>query len=277
MSGPLKRTWSERQQVVAILLIGAALLGLLWFFLLLPMNAQRRRLENEISDLSTELAQKNFLLGEEALRRKLDEEVVHYQALTNEWQQALDRLGAFAAKDEIATSTVAHIDFKVALFEVRQRLLQKSRTLGISLPHDLGVDEAVVSDDDAYQRMLELRVMEKLVDLALDLKIKTVKEIRSLPPILHKTGDQQDFFTEYPLELDLYGTYENLGEFLDVVQEPGHVFVLSGLRVELAGRPGADLLNIRALMRGLVFVKNPSELSHAVVVRPVESRRPLGY
>lgn len=270
---------SERQQVVAIMGAVGALLFLLWFFLLLPMNRQRERLEQEIDGMTAELAQKNYLLGEDALQRRLDEEANRYQTLEKEWTKTVDYLGALAPREDMTTSSVAHIDFKVALFTVRQRLLQKSRTLGISLPYDLGVDETIVSDDDAFERMLQLRVVEKLVDLALDLKIKTVRGLRPLPPVAHRAGTaKEEYFREYPLELDLYGSQENLYELLDVVMEPGHVFVLRGLRVEPTGKTRADLLNIKAVMSALVFLKSPGELSHAPLPSKTERpRRPLGH
>ena len=272
--------WSERQQVVAIILGMAVVLFLLWFFLLLPVNRQRRSIEADIANMATELSQKNYLLGEDALRRRLDEEQLKYGRLTNDWQGTVLQLGSFTGADDSSVSGgVAHIDFKVALFRVRQRLVQKARTLGVSLPHDLGVDETVESNEDAFQRMVQLRVVEKLVDLSLDLKIKTVREIRPLPTITHKAGPQQeDFFTEFPLELDLYGSLDNLYQLLGVVSEPEHVFALRGLRVEPASSSRDELLNIKAVMSALVFLKQPAEISkpRAIAARPTR-RGPLGH
>jgi hypothetical protein len=270
---------SERQQVVTIILAVGAILFVLWTFLLLPMNRQRKRLENDIEGMAAELAQKNYLLGEGALQRKLDLEVGHYRQLEKEWQDTVTHLGRISPREDATTSSVAHIDFKVALFTVRQRLLQKARTLGISLPNDLGVDEAVVSDEDAYQRMLQLRVVEKLVDLALDLRIKTVRALRPLPPIAHRSGPGGiEYFREYPLELDLYGTQDDLYELLNVVMEPGHVFILRALRVETTGRSSSDVLNIKAVMGAMVFLKDPGDLAGGLnVPRDNRPRRPLGH
>jgi Tfp pilus assembly protein PilO len=252
---------SERQQVVAIILAVGALLFLLWFFLLMPMNRQRARLEQEIDGMTAELAQKNYLLGEDALQRRVEEESAGYQALSREWDKTVEALGALTPRDDMTTSSVAHIEFKVELFTVRQRLLQKARTSGISLPNDLGVDENILSNEDAFQRMLQLKAVEKLVDLALDLKIKTVRGIRPLPPVARRIGPgKEEYFREYPLELDLYGTQDNLYELLDVVMEPGNVFVLRGLRVEPAGKGRSDLLNIKAVMSALVFLRDPGDL-----------------
>lgn len=266
---------SERQQVVAIILAVGAILFILWYFLLLPMNRQRDAMEQDIDSMAAELAQKNFLLGEDALQQKLETEVGRYTTLEKEWQDTVSQLGTLASHDDAATSSVGHIDFKVALFTVRQRLLLKSRTLGISLPKDLGVDEAIVSNEDAFQRMLQLRVVEKLVDLALDLKIKTVRSLRPLPPVAHRVGtNQTEYFREYPVELDVYGTQDNLYELLATVTEPGHVFVLRGLRVEPTGRSRSDLLNIKAVMSALVFLKNPKELASTPAPNKTRKDRP---
>lgn len=280
MSLAIPVKWSERQQVAAIIVGMAVALFLLWFFLLLPVTRQSHRIESDIASLAGELGQKNYLLGEDALQRKLADETQRYARLTNDWQGTVLQLGSFSGADDVSASAgVAHIDFKVALFKVRQRLLQKSRTLGVSLPHDLGVDETVESNEDAYQRMLQLRVVEKLVDLSLDLKIKTVREIRPLPPIVHRAGPQQeDFFTEFPLELDLYGTLDNLYELLGVVSEPEHVFALRGLRVEPASANRDELLNIKAVMSALVFLKQPGEISKVRAAPTRTTRRaPMGH
>lgn len=275
----LQGQFSERQQVIAIILAVGALLFILSYFLLLPMNRQRKGLERDIDAMASELAQKNYLLGEDALQRKLDTEINRCNTLEKEWQSTVDHLGALTPRDDASTSSVAHIDFKVTLFTVRQRLLHKSRTLGISLPADLGVDESIVSNEDAFQRMLQLKVVEKLVDLALDLKIKTVRGLRPLPPIAHRIGANQiEYFREYPLELDLYGTQDNLYELLDTVMESGHVFVLRGLRVEPTGQSQNDLLNIKAVMSALVFLKNPGDLAGAPLkARNDRPRQPLGH
>ncbi len=271
--------FAERHQVMMIIMGVCASLFILWFFLLLPMNRQRQRLENDIDTMASELVQKNYLLGEDALQRKLAAALSRNQTLEKEWKATVTQLGTLISGDDASTTSVAHIDFKVALFTVRPRLLQKARTLGISLPNDLGVDEMIVSNEDAFQRMLQLRVIEKLVDLALDLKIKTVRGLSPRTPIAHRTGPNQvEYFREYPIELELYGTKDNLFELLDVVMEPGHIFVLRGLRVEPAGANRSGLLNIKAVMSALVFLKNPEDLVIAPKkVKPDRPRKAMGH
>ena len=50
----------------------------------------------------------------------------------------------------------------------------------------LGMDEEVHSDEDARKLMLQLHTVEKLVDMTLDLKINTIRNIQPQPQILHR-------------------------------------------------------------------------------------------
>ena len=267
---------SERQQVAAIIVTAGAVLFLLWLFLLMPMNARRHRLEQDIAQMSTELAQKNYLLGEEALRDKKIEAADALRALQGEWQQTVGELSAFTNGEASAKSDIGHIDFKVALFDMRQRLLGKSRTLGISLPKDLGLEETVESTEDPRQRMVQLRVVEKLLDMVLDQKIKTVREIQPLASIPHTAAaGGKVFMEEYPLELTFFGTPENLYAFLGAVLVPENVFVVRSLRAETASRNNAGVLGVKAVISALVFADKLGELTPP----PTETKRslPMGY
>jgi hypothetical protein len=96
---------------------------------------------------------------------------------------------------------------------------------------------------------------------------------------MHRAGSaREEFFQEFPLELELSGTIDNMYELLSVISESGHVFALKGLRIEPAGGKRANLLDIRAIMSALVFVKNPGELKTATTpIGPVRTGVPLGH
>jgi hypothetical protein len=241
------------------------------------MNARRHRLEQRIESMSNELAQKNYLLGEEALGEKKRDAAAGLLRLQQEWLGTVGQISAFTNGELAAKSEIGHIDFKVALFDTRQRLLGKSRAQGISLPHDIGVEEPVESDQDPRQRMLELRVVERLVDLVLDQKIRTVREVATLPSITHTMGpDRKVFLQEYPLELTFFGTSENLYALLGAILQPEHVFVVRSLRAEAASRANPGVLSVRVVISALVFAENLHELTPPP---PPEARRmlPRGY
>jgi hypothetical protein len=194
----------------------------------------------------------------------------------------VSQLSAFPRLDETNGTSVGHIDFKVALFEVRQRLLQRSRQLNISLPHDLGMDDAVTGSEDARKLMLQLRTVEKLVDLTLDLKIDKLREITPMDPVIRTIGaSAAPFFEEYPVRVHFYGSIENAFDLFQAILKPNRTFVLRRLRIESSARDKPNLLSINAVLSGLVFLKTPEELHAATMAAdappPVKRARPIGY
>ena len=258
------KSWSERQQVVAIILLAGLLIFLLWFFLLTPLNRKRRGLERDIDGMRRELEQKNLLLGESVLRKKKQSIQRRNRDLNGEWSAIVERVAAFSGPEDLPPTEVGHIDYKVALFDVRHRLLKKSREMRISLPHDLGMEDAVHSDADARKLMLQLRAVEKLVDLTLDAKISMLRNIVPLTPVHHIAGPGGEvFLEEFPVRVEFYATRENIYELFRAILMPGQVFAMRNLRVETAARGRQQLLSVTAEMSALVFLKNPEELDLA--------------
>ena len=273
------KTWSERQQVLAVILMAGILISTLWFFLLLPKNQERRQLERDIDSMQSQLASKNYLLGEDALEKKMKDAEFANRKLSQEWAATAARIAVFANAEQLPASDIRHIDFKVALFDVRSRLLQKSRAMRVGLPHDLGIQDTVDSSADARTLMLQLRTVERLVDLAIDLKITMLRQIVPLPPLTHATGEQKTaFIEEYPVELQFYGTRDNLYDLLRAILEPEHVFILRRLRVEAArGQPG--LLSVQAELSALILLLSPEKMDIMAPVPSVQGYHsaPMGH
>ena len=254
--------WSERQQIVAIILMGSLIMFGLWFFLLSPLNRRRHRLEDEIDKMRSQLARKNYLLGEEALLTKKREVTRNNANLRREWAQMTRRLAAFPSFQDVQNSPVPNIDFKVALFDVRQRLRAKSQALNIQLPHDLGMDEHIESDEDARILMLQLRTVENLADMMLDLKIGMLRDISPMPPLRHGAGaNSTAYLEEFPVRVQLYGSIENIYALSQAMLEREHVFALRNLRIESASRGRPDLMSVNAVVSALVFLRTPDDLA----------------
>ena len=272
MNGTQIKPWLERRQVLATILLGGIVISAV---LALPLSALHHKsslLEERIEGMRAQLAMKNYLLGEKALEEKKTAEQARTATLVNDWHRMVSRVSVLQRNGE--DSNVGHIDFKVKLFDVRQRLLKKSNALNISLPSDLGVDDAIHSDEDARKRMLQLRTVEMLVNLALDLKIVTLRNIDPLPPVLHRM-DKTGFMEEYPVQMEFSGDTENVYALLKGVIEPGSTFALKHVRIETAqGKPG--LLNVNVVLSSLVFIKDPGEMP--LIFQPVAGRsKPMGY
>lgn len=280
MNLPRLKKWSERQQVLATILMAGALMFALWFFLLAPVNSRRNRLENEIEAMRAQLAARNYLLGEDVLRKKVQSEEQYERALQREWTSTVARISAFPNPETEDAMQVGHIDFKVALFDVRRRLQRKSRDLNISLPHNLGMDDAVTSSEDARKLMLQLRTVEKLVDLTLDMKIDKLRDITPMEPVPRGLSNAAaPFFEEYPVEVQFYGDIESVFDLFRATLKPAQTLALRRLRVESVARDKPGLLSVDAVLSGLVFLQSPEQVQRAMDPAPVARRRsvPLGH
>lgn len=270
------KTISERRQVAAIIVMAGAAIALLWFFLLLPLSKKRDRQEDKINRLRNELAKRNLLRDKSTLEEMQRSAYKHNRNLHGEWVDLSKRLAAFPGSQEMMRADVTLIDYSVSLSEVRRRLLSRARTLGIGLPDDIGMTDSLTSEDDARKRMFQLKAVEKLVDLALNLKIEMVRSIEPLPPILYTTGTKQEgFLEEYPVKVEFFGSLNNLCDLTRATLEEEHVFALKRLNVMAAPEDKPGLLTVRAVLSSLVFLKDPDDL----VPPPKAPRRrgPTGY
>lgn len=252
---------SERQQIVGIILAAALLVGLLWFFALLPLQHKRLALEQENRRMREDLAKGNYLLGEMPLENKKIGITAEGKRLAEEWQESAKLLSTFEKQSIQGTQDVSKIDFKVALFEVRESLSRKASERGIKPNFDLAIDETVLSNEDARKRMLQLRAVEKLMDAAIDLKVGRVETVEPLEPIAHKdelTGEL--FLEEYPVRIQYAGSIENVYGFIHKVFQPGSVFVYRRMKIEKESLQNPDRVRADATMSALVFLRSVDEM-----------------
>lgn len=266
---------SERQQVLAIIVMAGLLLFATWFFLLLPQNRKRNQLRLDIKSMTDQLQQRNYLRGEPALQQELGSEQDEARSTDKEWSATALRMAAFADQQQTLSNPVGTIDYKVKLFEVRSSLIRKSRKANIGLPPDLGMEDAVRSNEDARKLMLQLRAVEKAVDLALDRKINLLRTIKPMPPIAHRmTPESEPFMEEYPVRLEFLGSIWNIYEMLEAILRSESSFALRNLRIDTASENDPNILRVRTTLSALVFLKTPDDLFGAMSKKPGRVRRP---
>jgi len=248
-------------RALTIFIATGGILGLLWVALLSPMNNERKRLEQDITAMQTELAKKGLLLGPDILRQELNKELKHNGDLLLEWSNTVSRLNGFQGMPKVATERIGKIDFKVALFDVKQRLLRKARALDIELTADIGLNAVVKSSEDARHLMYQLKAVETLLDTALDMKINTVKFVEPITPNEYHPEDSTEIFVEeYPVRIRLYGNVGSLRDLMSSALASDHFFVLRHLQVRSVSETKPDLLDISAVMSSLLFVKSPETM-----------------
>ena len=268
---------SERQQVTGIIFAAALLIGLLWFFALMPLQRKREALEAQNRQMQADLAKGNYLLGEMPLENRKLALLAEARRLADEWRESAVILSTFDDQAIQRTQDVSKIDFKVALFEVRERLSEKAKNRGIKSNFELAIDETVLSNEDARKRMLQLRAVEKVMDAAIDLKVGRVETVEPLEPIAHRdetTGEL--YLEEYPVRIQYVGTIENVYAFVHKVFEPGVAFVYRRMRLEKESLQDASRVRVDATLSALVFLRSLDALK-APPVKADRITRPMGF
>ena len=182
-----------------------------------------------------------------------DHERENLQSLSNEWSRIAERLASFpshATQPNTAANSI--IEYKVQLYEIRARLQQKSEELKIKLiPVDF-MDETLTSDDSVRTRMLQLKAIELLANLALDQQIQQLVEIYPLTPIQHVDAKEQSTFTEYPVRVECDVDFMHLFSFFQSVFEENQVFTFRNVRIE-SGPTFDSKLRVKAILSALLF------------------------
>lgn len=255
---------SERQQVVIIIALAGMVLFALAFFILAPINMRRHRLEKENNAKTDQLTREGYPLGEEPLIKQRVAEEQRKRELLMHWQTVTNRLAAFPETASVSTATIEHIDYKVALFDVENRLRDRADDLGIKIPRDLGLNDTLRSNEDARGRMLQLRAEEKVLDLLLDLKTGTIRSVEPLVPILHGVGPRNEvFLEEYPVLVDCQCGLDNVLTLLRALKTRAPTLVVRRMRIKRLPGEQPDQLELSAVLSALVFMKDAQAIAPA--------------
>lgn len=247
---PLQFLKTERMQVVLILLF-VLLSGFLTVsFVVFPqldMQEENRMVREQLD------GSRYASLSITNMQRIAEHETSNLRALSNEWAHIAERLASFPNQNAMQNAEVNRIDYKVQLYEIRQRLQVKSDELKIQLmPTELGLDESLTSGDAIRVRMLQLKAVEKLADITLDRQIQRLVEIYPLPPVEHKDKKGRRVFEEYPVRIECDVDFEHLYTFFQSLFEENQVFTFRNLRIE-SGPTFDSKLRVKAILSALLF------------------------
>lgn len=248
MKRPLKI--SERTQVLLIIIIAVLALFAVWFFMIRPqfhMADENRKIRQQLE--SSPYAN----LSMESLSEAAKAESEAGKKIEMEWDATRERVATFANQNALRRTDINRIDYKVELFRTRERLAGKSQALGIQLiPIDLGIDEALHSNDKVRERMLQLKAVEKLADLTLDRRIQSLVAINPMPPVSHLDNNKKPLFDEYPVKVEFDADFDNLFQLFQAIFEEHAVFAVRNIRIE-SGPTIESRLRVKAVLSAFIF------------------------
>lgn len=235
MTGP--SPWAPptrlRRRIALALAVVALAPPALYAFLLRPIERDRQRQAAEAERLRREWESLAQRYQEVPIQVLLDRE----RMLTQSIMAERDRIEARAhtlrdgmrLSDIMLSGAEGRIDFKITLFEVRDRLGRIAEERGVQLPPDLGIAETIVSDEQAQMRFWQLAATVLLIEQCMEADIRVIHAVEAREPLqLPPVTSGLPGVVAYPVSLRFKATYERFHALLNALSvEPGFFAVRS--------------------------------------------------
>ncbi len=178
--------------------------------------------------------------------------------LQREWEQLRVLTDTFQGKspltDVLSVDEEDRIDFKIALFNARDRLQMLADDKGASLPSDLGVQEEISTSEDADSRLWHLATAMVLAERLMDLGITDVQQLEALAPVTHALLEQENAVAEeYPVLVTFRCPVEKLPSCVMMSAGNGRVFVLRHFVAEKVAERADSALLVTAVYASQVY------------------------
>lgn len=273
--------WSERQQVLAVITIAGGVIFMLWFFLLLPQNRLRHRLETEISKMKLELEKQSYLLTTNEMARIKATEMENYSQINQEWGiMVVSNVDVSVGKEIIPSGTEpGHLQYKQAYFEMRESLARKARRYNVSLPLDPGITDQITSDADTRKMMFQLKSLFKFVSLLIELEPARINLVRAECPSSYYWGNTTDyiFMEEYPVRVEFESNITCIYNLLKTICSSNRFFVIRNFQIDPLKGGVPDMLKVTVVASGLHFPLAPSQIRTSAPAKKTERIMPVGH
>jgi hypothetical protein len=247
-----------RTQVVLILVLGLVAMGGLWLFVLTPLREEIVLSGDEILNSDEELAAFTAKMEDGALGERLSDAARRNRRLVAEWEALRSRVHTFQGHSALREALPAYddgrIDFKVALFDAREQLLERAEEAGVTLPEDLGVSETIGTEERAELRLWHLVATVRLVQLAIDARLPAITRIESGVPMAFALDDEAaQMAMEFPTRLVVRCSFKHLVRFLDRLSKEGSFYAVRKLQVACVGIHSAGMLEAEIVAGAILF------------------------
>jgi len=245
--------WMLLGTVVFILLV--VLLGVY------PLRQEARRADARIRENHGVMDSFRRTSDTDPLNVRLMREQSALTRLEAEWdrKRSLKTFRRGGAMSEIvSTSIEGRIDFKVALFEARQRIAGKAAEKGFSMPADLGIPETIAADEDTERRLSQLAASVLLLEKCMEAGVTVVERVQALSPHAVTVQDEEySRVTFYPVFVQFIASYETVLGLMDLLSDREAFFSLRHFHIASLSPDDPDRVRVRAEWAGLVFTTQP--------------------
>lgn len=255
----------QRRVLGCTLFMTVLILSTMVFFFFLPLRRQYRGVKAEIARVKRDLFAYRRDPAGQPLRVQLGRGMARYEQLQRERVCLQARVDTFRAgsplTQALSSDEEGRIDFKVALFDARQRLQQRASNREVSLPPDLGMEETIGADEHAETRLWQLAAIVKLVEQSIDLGIPIIEKIEPLRPVSYPVSEDEDVVVhEFPVRVIMSCPFEMLLAFIDDLLKEGHFFALRRFRAERRDKVGSAYLTVDAVCGGALLRRSNGDV-----------------
>ncbi len=248
-----------RRKILGIITVTVvAVVGLLLFGAY-PSYNRVAALNLEIDEVDSALIPYLRLLSQEPLSSRVERELRLKTGMSEEWGELVDRVQTFSSPaklaDLLASSEEGRIDYKVALFDARQRMSEVAEANGVAIPADLGMTETIGTDEVMASRLWQLATNVSLIELLIENGALAIDSIRLLDPIdfpVTALGDSS-ILKIYPVEFTSVIPFDALVELIRAFDKNDRFFALQRLMVKSIDPKQPDILKVKAVSSALLF------------------------
>lgn len=188
---------------------------------------------------------------EKPIAQRLAIEQRRFDQLQQYWDQILPRIQQYRNQTlsrMVSRSFEGRIDFKIALFEARQRLEDLASQHQTLLPPNLGISATIGADEQAETRLGQLAATLLLLETCMRLDIPIVYQVRALPPH-HIPLESEPFpaISLFPVFLELDANFDQWTSLCQDLQESQTLFVLKHLQLESNFPKAPEALRIKVI------------------------------
>ncbi len=247
-----------RRRIVLIFVLLVVSIVVFWIFAVYPLRNESLRLQNDIQDIDGEIAMHTVLVSDEPLDRRLQRERRKNRNLANEWLKLRRQVRTFGENAELekflSSSEEGRIDYKVALYDARQRLEKKAAMHELVFPEDMGMDEAIGTDEVMETKLWQLAANVYLMERLIGPEVFSIDSIKIMDPIAFSlTAGIDSYMVLYPVKVEMSYTHRGFLSFLDAIEQEQGFYALQRLMVERIGPGETGVLKVRAVCSALVF------------------------
>jgi hypothetical protein len=188
-----------------------------------------------------------------------------FVSLQSEWEQVRAITDTFQDRATIAYGAgieeEARIDFKIALFEARERLQALAKAKGIIIPQDLGIAEEISTGEQTDTRLWQLAAVVMLVERLVELGVTDISDIEALPSVIHPLLEKENSVAEeYGVDVTFVTSFDKLPRCVMLPVGQGRLFALRRFATQRAGSSRDGALTIDAVYGSTVYrLRNDGE------------------